>query len=58
MIIKYQIYKGKDGKYYWRAVARNGRIVADGSEGYSTKRNAIRARQAFRHAVTQEGTLQ
>jgi uncharacterized protein YegP (UPF0339 family) len=29
--------------WYWRLRARNGRIVADGAEGYASKRNAIRA---------------
>jgi len=28
-------------------VARNGRITADGSEGYTRKRSAVRAARAF-----------
>lgn len=40
---KIQIYKGKKGGWYIRVVARNGKIVADGGEAYSTRSNAIRA---------------
>lgn len=40
---KLQIYKGKKGGWYIRIVARNGKIVADGGEAYSTRSNAIRA---------------
>lgn len=34
---------GADHKWYWHMVAANGRIVADGSEGYSTKNGCERA---------------
>jgi uncharacterized protein YegP (UPF0339 family) len=40
--MKVYIYVGKDGKGYYRAVARNGQTV-DGSQGYSTKASAKRA---------------
>lgn len=30
-------------KWYWRLVARNGKIVADGAEHYASKSNVIRA---------------
>ena len=43
MTHKLQIYKGKKGGWYIRIVARNGKIVADGGEAYSTRSNAIRA---------------
>lgn len=26
--------------WYWRAVAKNGRIIADGGEGFANKKNA------------------
>lgn len=32
-IKQFEIYKGEDGKTYWRAVAGNNEVVADG-EGY------------------------
>jgi len=43
--MKIHIYKAKDG-WRWRAVARNGRIVADGGEGYVSKGNTERAVKA------------
>ena len=43
----YEIYLSR-GSWYWRFVARNGRIMADGAEGYSSLRSALRAVQRFR----------
>ena len=37
----YQSAKDKD--WYWRFRAENGRVVADGSEGYASKANVLRA---------------
>lgn len=28
-------YTGKDGRWYWRCVAANGRTIMDGAEGYN-----------------------
>lgn len=39
----FQIYRGDDGQYYWRLRAANNETVADGSEGYVSKRNVMRA---------------
>jgi len=36
-------YCGRNGSWYWKIVARNGKTIADGSEGYATKSNAERA---------------
>lgn len=36
---KFEIFKGNDGKYYFRLKAVNGEIIAH-SEGYSTKQGA------------------
>jgi uncharacterized protein YegP (UPF0339 family) len=36
-------YKGEDDLWYWRLLASNKRIIADGSEGYSSKSNILRA---------------
>ena len=33
----------KNLKWYWRLVAENGHKVADGSQGYAWKRNAVAA---------------
>ena len=34
------VYHGGAGYWYWRIQAKNGRIVADGSEGYKTEAGA------------------
>jgi len=36
-IVKIVPYTDQAGEYRWRAVSRNGRIIADCAEGYSTK---------------------
>ena len=43
--IEYQKDLGNklDIQWYWHIRARNGRIIADGSEGYDSKGNALRA---------------
>ena len=42
----FEIYKDRKAEYRWRAVAHNGKIIADSAEGYRTHYNATRA--AFR----------
>ena len=40
---KFEI-KGKNGKFYWSLIARNGQTIANGTHGYATKaacQNAI-----------------
>ena len=34
---KFQLYKDRKGDYRWRLRARNGEIIADSNEGYSSK---------------------
>lgn len=55
--MKVNYFKGKDGLWYWRAVAGNGRIIADGGEGYSRKYNAQRAYDRFTDLVLDYDTL-
>lgn len=38
-----ELYRGADGLHYWRLRALNGRIVADGSEGYARHAGAFKA---------------
>jgi uncharacterized protein YegP (UPF0339 family) len=38
-----EVFEGKRGGFFWRARDRNGKIVADGAEPYSTASNARRA---------------
>lgn len=37
------VYKGNDGKFYYRVKAGNGEIIADSSQGYSRRWSAVRA---------------
>lgn len=39
--MKFEIYKDSRGEFRWRFVSSNGRIIADGSEGYSSESNAL-----------------
>lgn len=41
--MKFEVYQGKKGLFYWRLKAKNGRIIADGAEGYANRQNARRA---------------
>jgi len=36
-----EIYKGKDNKWWWRATAENGEIVAASSQGYVNKSDCV-----------------
>ena len=45
--MKYQLFKDKKGEWRWRAVARNGRIVACSGESFHSKGNARRAVYGF-----------
>jgi uncharacterized protein YegP (UPF0339 family) len=38
-----EVYRGKDKKWYWRMRAGNGKIVADGSQGYASKAGGEKA---------------
>lgn len=52
MALRWDVYEDQAGEWRWRAVAGNGKIVADGAEGYASKRNAERALAGFQTAVT------
>jgi uncharacterized protein len=39
--MKFIVWRDKDGEWRWTLRARNGRIVADGSEGYKSKRHCV-----------------
>jgi uncharacterized protein YegP (UPF0339 family) len=47
MKTRFEFFQGKDGKWYWRAKAPNGRIIADGAEGYDSDHNVWRAVDDF-----------
>lgn len=46
--MKITYFQGADGQWYWHLVAKNGRIIADGAEGYTSKRNVLRAVGRFK----------
>lgn len=39
---RFEVYRDTAGEWRWRLVHRNGNIIADGGEGYASKRNAIK----------------
>ena len=46
----FKIYQSKcNKKWYWRLVANNGRIIADGSQGYVHKQNALKGIDLVRY---------
>jgi uncharacterized protein YegP (UPF0339 family) len=49
--VRWDVYEDQAGQWRWRAVARNGKVLADGAEGYASERNAKRALSAFQLAV-------
>ena len=40
---KFHIYQDDEGDWRWRLKSANGRIIADGAEGYTSKAGARRA---------------
>ncbi len=45
----FEIYPGKNKKFFWRLRAANRLVVADGSQGYASRGNALRgARRVLR----------
>jgi uncharacterized protein YegP (UPF0339 family) len=38
---KFEVYKDKAGQYRWRLIAPNGKSIAEGGEGYSTKQACL-----------------
>ena len=40
--MKIVYYRDRKGHWRWRAVARNGRIVAESGEGYKRMRDAVK----------------
>ncbi|ADJ15201.1 HVO_2922 family protein [Halalkalicoccus jeotgali] len=46
---RFEVYRDRAGEWRWRLVHRNGNIIADGGEGYSSKRNAIKGLRSVQH---------
>ena len=49
------IVRSTNRQYYFKLVAKNGKIVADGGEGYYMKYNVKRAIKAFVKNITVTG---
>lgn len=46
---RFEVYRDRASEWRWRLVHRNGNIIADGGEGYSSKRNAIRGLRSVQY---------
>ena len=55
--MKFATYTDNAGQHRWRAVAKNGKTVADSGEGYASKGNATKALQKFISDVCIAGPL-
>lgn len=53
--MKFEIYEGRNKKWYWRLKAHNGKIIADGGQGYSTSQNARRAIGKLKTVLVNKG---
>lgn len=53
----FQIYKSKDGQYRWRLKAPNGNIIADSSESYRNKADALRGIEIVKSEATGRAVL-
>lgn len=48
--MKIQVFKSdKDHQWHWDAVAENGKIVADGAEGYHNKQDLMNELQTIKN---------
>lgn len=55
--MKFCFYVDQKGEHRWRALSRNGRIVADSGEGYSSKGNVTKALNKFVETIRMEAVL-
>jgi len=53
--MKFITYIDKSGEHRWRALSRNGRVIGDSGEGYSSKGNATKALHKFVAEVCKVG---
>ena len=53
--MKFEIFEGRNKKWYWRLIAANGKIVADGGQGYSTSQNTRRAVIKLKTMLVEKG---
>ena len=49
--MRFEYFEGTNKKWYWRLRADNGRVVADGSQGYTYRRGCREAIRRIAGAV-------
>jgi len=42
-MIRVEVYKDRKNEFRWRAIAKNGRILATGSEAYKRRADLVKA---------------
>ena len=52
--LKFETYKDDAGFWRWRCRAKNGKKVASSGESFASKRNALRALDAFIKAFNEQ----
>lgn len=52
--MKFEIYKDRQKLWRWRLIAKNGKNVANGGEGYYSKFNVKRAIKKFIKGINKE----
>jgi uncharacterized protein YegP (UPF0339 family) len=52
---KFQVFKGKDGQYYFRLKAANGEVIC-GSEGYTTRQSCLNGIEAVKTVAAKAQT--
>lgn len=50
----FETYKSVNGEWRWRLVSKNGRIIADSSEGYVSEANVTRSVERIRRLIKGE----
>ena len=46
-----EVYQGRDSLWFWHLIATNGKVIADGAEGYDKKSNAMAAVRTVRRTI-------
>ncbi len=46
---RFEVYRDRANEWRWRLIHRNGNIIADGGEGYSSKQSAIKGLRSVQH---------
>lgn len=49
--MRFEIYQDGSDLWRWRLVAKNNKVIADGSEGYLSERNVMRALQTVQRGL-------